>query len=66
MAGISWSRVWLAASWEPDMEPSSLSEIVRNALWTAMQLGAPVLAISLVVGVAVSTFQAATQINEMT
>ncbi|MGL1935118.1 MAG: flagellar biosynthesis protein FliQ [Fibrobacterales bacterium] len=41
-------------------------DIGRNALLTLMYLGGPMLITALVVGLAVSIFQAATQINEMT
>jgi flagellar biosynthetic protein FliQ len=36
----------------------------RNALWTALKVGAPVMVVSLVVGMVVSAFQAVTQIQE--
>jgi flagellar biosynthetic protein FliQ len=41
-------------------------ELTRSLIWLAIELGAPVLSVALVVGVAVSVVQAATQINEMT
>ncbi len=41
-------------------------DIGRNALITVLYLAGPMLGVSLVVGLAVSIFQAATQINEMT
>jgi flagellar biosynthesis protein FliQ len=37
-----------------------------DALWTALKISAPLLIVSLVVGVAVSTVQAVTQIQEAT
>jgi flagellar biosynthetic protein FliQ len=40
--------------------------LARQALWTAMLVGGPILAISLVIGVVVSLIQAVTQVNEMT
>lgn len=40
--------------------------LAREALWTAMLVGGPILAISLVIGVVVSLLQAVTQVNEMT
>jgi flagellar biosynthetic protein FliQ len=36
----------------------------KDALFTAMKVGAPMLGVSLVVGVLISLFQAVTQINE--
>ncbi len=41
-------------------------DIARNAFITALQIGGPLLACSLVVGMLVSVFQAVTQINEQT
>lgn len=41
-------------------------DIARNALLVATQLGAPILLATLGVGMAVSVFQAVTQINEAT
>ena len=38
----------------------------REALWTALKVSAPLLGVSLVVGLLVSVVQAATQINEAT
>jgi len=40
--------------------------ILRSALWTVMKLAAPLLIVSLGVGLLVSVFQAATQISEQT
>jgi len=40
--------------------------ILRSALWTVMKLAAPLLLVSLGVGLIVSVFQAATQISEQT
>jgi flagellar biosynthetic protein FliQ len=40
--------------------------IGKDAIWTALQVAAPVLGISLVVGLIVSLFQAVTQLNEST
>lgn len=48
------------------MTPEFITGFFFDALKTAMLLSAPMLAASLVTGVAVSMFQAATQINEMT
>ena len=41
-------------------------QIVRETLWLALMLCAPVLLVTLVVGLLISIFQAATQISEMT
>ena len=40
--------------------------LAREALWVALQVGGPILGISLVVGVVVSIIQAVTQVNEQT
>ena len=40
--------------------------ILRDALWTVMRLAAPLLLVSLAVGLLVAIFQAATQIHEQT
>ncbi|WHZ14721.1 MAG: Flagellar biosynthesis protein FliQ [Nitrospira sp.] len=48
------------------MTPEAVTEIGRQAIETAMLVSAPVLGLSLVVGLLVSTFQAMTQINEAT
>jgi flagellar biosynthetic protein FliQ len=36
----------------------------REAIWVALQIGAPLLGVMLIVGLVVSVFQALTQINE--
>ena len=48
------------------MNDISLIEIGRKTLMAVMLLSAPMLLVSLIVGLAVSIFQAATQIHEMT
>lgn len=48
------------------MTPESLIDILRNALQVAAMLAGPALLFGLVAGVAVSVFQATTQINDMT
>jgi flagellar biosynthetic protein FliQ len=48
------------------MTPEVVTQIGRQAIETAMLVSAPVLGLSLVVGLIVSTFQAMTQINEAT
>jgi flagellar biosynthetic protein FliQ len=48
------------------VSPDTAVAIVRQALEVAMLVAGPVLLASLVTGLLVSIFQAATQINEMT
>ena len=40
--------------------------LAKEALWTILLVGGPILAVSLVVGLVVSIFQAMTQIQEQT
>lgn len=48
------------------MTPELVTEIGRQALETTLLVSAPMLGLSLVVGLLVSVFQAMTQINEAT
>jgi len=48
------------------MTPDTVVSIVRQALEVAMLAAGPLLLASLVTGLLISIFQAATQINEMT
>ena len=48
------------------MEMVDIVEVIRGAIWVIIKTGAPVLMISLSVGLIVSLFQALTQIQEMT
>ncbi|HMV52157.1 MAG TPA: flagellar biosynthesis protein FliQ [Rhodocyclaceae bacterium] len=48
------------------MTPTTVIEIGRGALELTLMVSAPLFAAALVTGLAVSIFQAATQINEMT
>ncbi len=48
------------------MNPDTVVAIVRQALEVAMMVAGPLLLASLLTGLLVSVFQAATQINEMT
>ncbi len=48
------------------MSTSSVSVILERALFTALSVGGPIIVASMVVGLAVSVIQAATQINEAT
>ena len=45
---------------------ASVRSVARKAIETAMLVSAPILGLSLIVGLLVSTFQAMTQINEAT
>ena len=40
--------------------------VSRDAIWVLLKVGAPVMIVALLVGLAVSLFQALTQIQEMT
>lgn len=48
------------------MTQTVVLELTQRALWVLLQLSMPALILSLVVGLAISIFQAVTQINEMT
>ena len=48
------------------MTESVVFTVARDALMTAALLSLPLLAVSLIVGLVISIFQAVTQINEMT
>ena len=48
------------------MTPDTVTDIVRQALYVALQVSAPLLIIAMVVGFGISLFQSVTQINEMT
>jgi flagellar biosynthetic protein FliQ len=48
------------------MDPQTVMALGQNALETTLLISAPLLLSALVVGLVVSIFQAATQINEMT
>ncbi len=48
------------------MTPESVMTIGRQAIEVALMVAAPMLLVALAVGLLVSIFQAATQINEMT
>jgi flagellar biosynthetic protein FliQ len=49
-----------------DMTPEFITSYFMEAIKTAIMLAGPMLMVGLVVGIIVSMFQAATQINEMT
>jgi len=48
------------------MNGAEVLEVSREAIFVALKVGAPLLLIALVVGVAISLLQALTQIQEMT
>ncbi|WP_195937908.1 flagellar biosynthesis protein FliQ [Romboutsia sp. 1001713B170131_170501_G6] len=48
------------------MNETMVMSIVKEALYTSMLVGGPILILSLVVGLLVSVFQATTQIQEQT
>ena len=48
------------------MTPETVLDITRNAMWIAVLVAGPILAVSLIVGLLIGMFQAATQINEQT
>ncbi len=48
------------------MTVDTVTEIVRNALYTIIITGAPMLLISLIVGLTISIFQTVTSIQEQT
>jgi flagellar biosynthetic protein FliQ len=48
------------------MEADLVMELAKDALTLTLLLSAPILVVSLVVGLVIAMFQAATQINEMT
>jgi flagellar biosynthetic protein FliQ len=48
------------------MTDSAILDIARQTMFVALQLSAPILVTSLVIGFAVSLFQAMTQIQEFT
>lgn len=48
------------------MNETMVMSIVKEALYTSMLVGGPILILSLIVGLLVSVFQATTQIQEQT
>jgi len=48
------------------MQPQTAIDLGREALWTALLVGSPVLISGMVVGLLVGLFQALTQIQEQT
>ena len=48
------------------MDQAALLEILRQALWVALVISLPILAVALGVGLVIGLFQALTSIQEMT
>lgn len=48
------------------MEEQALFDILREGLWVAVAISAPLLTVALVMGVAIGLFQALTSVQEMT
>jgi len=48
------------------MEPGAAVDMSREALMTALILAGPIMAIGMIVGLAISIFQAVTQLQEQT
>lgn len=48
------------------MTEAAIFDVVRQALWVAVKISAPLLVVALVSGVAIGLFQALTSIQEMT
>ncbi|HWL71900.1 MAG TPA: flagellar biosynthesis protein FliQ [Geminicoccus sp.] len=48
------------------MTPEQVLDLVRAAIWLTIRIGGPLMMTALAVGLAVSLFQALTQIQEMT
>lgn len=48
------------------MDEQALFDIMREGLWVAVTISAPLLAVALVMGVAIGLFQALTSVQEMT
>lgn len=48
------------------MDESAIFDVTRQALWIAVRMSAPLLAVALVTGVVIGLFQALTSVQEMT
>ena len=48
------------------IDTAAVSDLMRDAVGLVIKLGGPMLVLSMVVGVLIAIFQAATQINEQT
>jgi flagellar biosynthetic protein FliQ len=56
----------MAAGWGFCMTESAFIDFLQRALWLILILSAPILVVNLLVGIAISIFQAVTQIQEST
>ncbi len=48
------------------MNDAQALEYAREAIWTVLKIGSPIMLIALTVGITIALFQALTQIQEMT
>jgi flagellar biosynthetic protein FliQ len=48
------------------MNEQEVIDLLREAIWLSIKLGAPVMMVGLIVGVAIALLQALTQVQEMT
>ena len=48
------------------MSPEDALSVFREAIWVILKLSAPLLLVSILIGLIISIFQAATQIHEQT
>ncbi|MTH63274.1 flagellar biosynthetic protein FliQ [Paracoccus shanxieyensis] len=48
------------------MDQNLIFDLTRQALWIAVRMSAPLLAVALVIGVVIGLFQALTSVQEMT
>lgn len=48
------------------MDENLIFDVTRQALWIAVRMAAPLLAVALITGVAIGLFQALTSVQEMT
>ena len=48
------------------MDQNQVIDILRQGIWVAIEIGGPMLIVSMAVGILVAIFQAATQIHEQT
>lgn len=56
----------VSADWTANLNESVVLGLGADALWTAFLVGAPILGMTLVIGIVISIVQAVTQVNEMT
>lgn len=48
------------------MTSADVGTVMQRALWTTLMVGGPIVLVSMAIGLFISIFQAATQINEAT